>query len=158
MAILKNAHSLAFIKTEDVDISVFDEVEEAEPQQNHRNDGDLVENVEEETVPEPAVPEPEEPTVEEPMVETAQENEEPEPEHENPPELETAQDEPEDKEPEVDPTEELQDASEAPEESFEPPRRSTCNTRPPEKLDLSTKGQTYGSLRSHSLLWQWNIA
>ena len=50
----------------------------------------------------------------------------------------------------MDPVEELQDASEAPKESFEPPRRSTCTARPPEKSDVSTKGQTHGSLRSHS--------
>ena len=95
-----------------MDTSVFDEVEEADTQEDHRSDGDLVEDAEE------------------PMVETAQENKEPEPEHENPLELETAQDDPEDKEPEVDPVEELQDSSEPPEESFEPPRRSTCNAGP----------------------------
>ena len=122
----------SFIETEDVDMSVFDEVEEVDPQEDHESDGDLVEGTEE------------------PTVETTQENEEPELEHENPPELETAQDEPEDSEPEVDPVEEPQDTYEAPEKPFEPSRRSTRNTSPPEKLDLSTKGQTHGSLRSHS--------
>ena len=109
-------HDDVFIKTEDVDVSVFDEAEEAEPQANHRSGGNSVEVVEEKTVPAP-----EESTVKEPMVETAQEDDDPEPEHENPPELETAQDEPEEEE-EVDPTKELEDINEAPEELFDTPR------------------------------------
>ena len=75
-------HDDAFIKTEDVDASMFDEADEAE---DHRSDGDLVEEMEEPEENAQKV----ELVAEETMVETIEEEE-------NPPELETAQDEPED--------------------------------------------------------------
>ena len=104
-----------------------------------------MEDAEEDTDPEE---QPEE-TTEEPTVETTQEDDEPE----NLLELETTQDEPEDNEDnedEVDPAEEPQDMNEAPEASFDTPRCSKHATSPPETLNMSNKGQSHDSLRSHS--------